>query len=229
MQPRGINQVTSERLAISESRPDSFSQASRYTAHFTGIGAPVAPGEPPTTATRLRERRVRFLCRLRHGPDLPLVPGGRPMPPVTVRVVARGPVKSKGPEAINRQLDTFKAAIGRSGAAVEEAFVPVLGTRLARPLHLQRILPDRGRIPVRAGRRAARGIPGGRGGRLHLADRRPGLARLVGHAEARTLGRGLSPIRPAAHRCRQPRARRHSRGKRALSFVLGQLARPAHP
>src|SRR5437667_6141649 len=48
------------------------------------------------------------------------------MPPVTVRVVARGPVKSKGPEAINRQLDTFKAAIQHSGAAVEEAFVPVL-------------------------------------------------------------------------------------------------------
>jgi len=43
-----------------------------------------------------------------------------------VRVVARGPVKSKGPEAINRQLDTFKAAIERSGATVEEAFVPVL-------------------------------------------------------------------------------------------------------
>jgi hypothetical protein len=49
-----------------------------------------------------------------------LVPGEKPMPPVTVRVVARGPVKSKGPEAINRQLDTFKAAIERSGATVEE-------------------------------------------------------------------------------------------------------------
>jgi 5-methyltetrahydropteroyltriglutamate--homocysteine methyltransferase len=48
------------------------------------------------------------------------------MPPVTARVVARGPVKSKGPEAINRQLDTFKAAIERAGVNVEEAFVPVL-------------------------------------------------------------------------------------------------------
>jgi hypothetical protein len=45
------------------------------------------------------------------------------MPPVTVRVVARGPVKSKGPEAINRQLDTFKAAIERSGAKVTEAII----------------------------------------------------------------------------------------------------------
>jgi 5-methyltetrahydropteroyltriglutamate--homocysteine methyltransferase len=57
---------------------------------------------------------------------LSLVPGEKPMPPVTVRVVARGPVRSKGPEAINRQLDAFKAAIARSGAAIEEAFVPVL-------------------------------------------------------------------------------------------------------
>jgi hypothetical protein len=43
-----------------------------------------------------------------------LVPGETPMLPVTVRVVARDPVRSKGPEAINRQL--FKAAIARSGA-----------------------------------------------------------------------------------------------------------------
>ena len=48
------------------------------------------------------------------------------MPPVTARVVARGQVKSKGPEAINRQLDTFKASIAQSGANIEEAFVAVL-------------------------------------------------------------------------------------------------------
>jgi 5-methyltetrahydropteroyltriglutamate--homocysteine methyltransferase len=55
-----------------------------------------------------------------------LVPGEKPMPPVTVRVVARSPVKSKGREAINRQLDTFKVAITRAGANVDEAFVAVL-------------------------------------------------------------------------------------------------------
>jgi len=82
-------------------------------------------------------------------------PGETPMPPMTERVVARGPLKSKGPDAINRQLDTFKAAIERSGATVEEAFVPVLAPGLARPFHLQRILPDRGGIPVRPGRRGA--------------------------------------------------------------------------
>ncbi len=100
-----------------------------YTAHFTGIEArPVAPGEPPTTrhSTRERDEFPDFYADCDRAGTLFLVPGEKPMPPVTVRVVARGPVKSKGPEAINRQLDTFKAAIARSGAAVEEAFVPVL-------------------------------------------------------------------------------------------------------
>jgi len=55
-----------------------------------------------------------------------LVPGEKPMPPATVRVVARGPVKSKGPEAINRQLHTFKAAIERSGAKGRGGVVAVL-------------------------------------------------------------------------------------------------------
>jgi 5-methyltetrahydropteroyltriglutamate--homocysteine methyltransferase len=54
------------------------------------------------------------------------VPGEKPMPPMTERVVARGPVKSKGPAAINRQIDAFKAAIARAGVPVEEAFIPVL-------------------------------------------------------------------------------------------------------
>jgi hypothetical protein len=88
----------------------------------------VAPDEPPTTrhSTRERDEFPDFYADCDRAGTLFLVPGERPMPPVTVRVVARGPVKSKGPEAINRQLDTFKAAIEASGAAVEEAFVPVL-------------------------------------------------------------------------------------------------------
>jgi len=126
-----------------------------YTAHFTGIEArPVARDEPPTTrhSTRERDEFPDFYADCDRAGTLFLVPGERPMPPVTVRVVARGPVKSKGPEAINRQLDTFKAAIERSGVAVGEAFRPRIGTRLARPFYLQRILQDRGRIPVRPGR-----------------------------------------------------------------------------
>jgi hypothetical protein len=54
------------------------------------------------------------------------VPGEKPMPPMTERVVARGPVKSKGPQAINREIDAFKAVIDRSGSKVEEACIAVL-------------------------------------------------------------------------------------------------------
>jgi 5-methyltetrahydropteroyltriglutamate--homocysteine methyltransferase len=93
----------------------------------------VAPGEPPATrhSTRERDEFPDFYGDLDRAGTLFLVPGEKPTPPVTVRVVARDPVKSKGPEAINRQLDTLPArhlkgrdrALGRS---VEEAFVPVL-------------------------------------------------------------------------------------------------------
>ena len=96
-----------------------------YTAHFTGVEArPVAAGEPPTTrhSTRERDEFLDFYADMDNAGTLFLVPGEKPMPPITVRVVARDPIKSKGPEAINRQLDTFKAAIERSGAKVEEAF-----------------------------------------------------------------------------------------------------------
>jgi 5-methyltetrahydropteroyltriglutamate--homocysteine methyltransferase len=100
-----------------------------YSAHFAGVEArPVAEGEPPTTrhSTRERDAFPDFYGDMDRAGTLFLVPGERPMPPVTVRVVARGPVKSKGPEAINRQLDAFKAAIAQAGTAVDEAFVPVL-------------------------------------------------------------------------------------------------------
>jgi hypothetical protein len=85
-----------------------------YTAHFTGIEArSVGTGEPPTTrhSTRERDEFPDFYADMDRAGTLFLVPGEKPMPPVTQRVVARGPVKSKGTEAINRQLDTFKAAI----------------------------------------------------------------------------------------------------------------------
>ena len=75
-----------------------------YTAHFTGIEArPVAPGEPPTTrhSTRERDEFPDFYADCDRAGTLFLVPGEKPMPPVTMRVVARGPVRSKGPAAIN--------------------------------------------------------------------------------------------------------------------------------
>ncbi len=100
-----------------------------YAAHFTGLEArPVAPGEPPTTrhSTRERDEFPDFYAACDNAGTLFLVPGEKPAPPITERVVATGPIKSRGPAAIQRQIDGFKAAVERSGAAVEEAFIPVL-------------------------------------------------------------------------------------------------------
>ena len=54
------------------------------------------------------------------------IPGERPRPPARERIIVSGPVKSKGTAVTKRQLECFKAAITRSGIAVDEAFVPAL-------------------------------------------------------------------------------------------------------
>jgi 5-methyltetrahydropteroyltriglutamate--homocysteine methyltransferase len=100
-----------------------------YAAHFTGIEVrPVKPGEPPTTrhSTRERDDFRQFYADMDKLGTLFFVPGEKPMPVQTDRVVVRGPLKSKGPEAINREIDAFKAAIARAGVKVEEAFIAVL-------------------------------------------------------------------------------------------------------
>ncbi len=100
-----------------------------YAAHFTGLEArPVKLGEPPTTrhSTRERDEFRDFYADMDKLGTLFFVPGEKPMPPTTERVIARGPVKSRGPQAINREIDAFRAAIDRSGSKVEEAFIAVL-------------------------------------------------------------------------------------------------------
>ena len=100
-----------------------------YAAHFTGLEArPVKLGEPPTTrhSTRERDEFRDFYADMDKLGTLFFVPGEKPMPPMTERVIARGPVKSRGPQAINREIDAFRAAIDRSGSKVEEAFIAVL-------------------------------------------------------------------------------------------------------
>jgi 5-methyltetrahydropteroyltriglutamate--homocysteine methyltransferase len=100
-----------------------------YAAHFTGLEArPVKVGEPPTTrhSTRERDEFRDFYADMDKLGTLFFVPGEKPMPPMTERVIARGPVKSRGPQAINREIDAFRGAIDRSGSKVEEAFIAVL-------------------------------------------------------------------------------------------------------
>ena len=100
-----------------------------YAAHFTGIEArPVRSDEPPTSrhSTRERDDFREFYEDMDKIGTMFFVPGEKPMPPMTERIIAHGPLTSKGPEAINRELAAFKAAIQRSGVKVDEAFVAVL-------------------------------------------------------------------------------------------------------
>ena len=54
------------------------------------------------------------------------VPGERPTPPERECTVARGPIKSKGTAALAQEIAAFKAALARSGRAVDETFFCVI-------------------------------------------------------------------------------------------------------
>ncbi len=54
------------------------------------------------------------------------VPGEKPLPPDRERMIATGPIRAKGTEAIDRELAAFKAAIARAGTKVDEAFFCVI-------------------------------------------------------------------------------------------------------
>ena len=79
-----------------------------------------------------------------------------------------GPVSYTGHERLRRDLELLRAAVGDTATGP--------GLRLrggAERGGRQRVLPDRGGLPGRGGRRAARGVRGHRRGGLHPADRRP--------------------------------------------------------
>ncbi|HUZ72057.1 MAG TPA: cobalamin-independent methionine synthase II family protein [Stellaceae bacterium] len=100
-----------------------------YAQHFAGVTArPVRPDEVGTTreSTRERDEFRQFYADMDRARTMFFVPGEKPFQPIQERVVANGPIKSKGAEAIQRELDTFKAAIAQAGVAVDEAFVAVL-------------------------------------------------------------------------------------------------------
>jgi hypothetical protein len=127
---------------------------------------------------------------------------------------------------LDPQLDADPPRQQRSGAAVEEAFVPVLApgwldhfifneyykTEDEFLFALAPALGEEYRAVVAAGFV------------LQIDD--PGLPDWWDMLKPEPT---VEAYRQFAHRCRQPRAGRHSRGAGALSFVLGQLAWAAHP
>ena len=100
-----------------------------YGRHLTGIETRrLKPGEPVSTrvSTRERDEFVEFYKDLDGTGTIFHVPGEKPMPPDTVKMIATGPVKPKGTAALGQEIEAFKTAIGKAGRAVDEAFFCVI-------------------------------------------------------------------------------------------------------
>ena len=100
-----------------------------FDQQMTGLSTRLLkPGEVGSMRELTRERdvfRTLYADMDRVG-TIACVPGERPRPPTRERIIVNGPIKSRGTAAMQRQLDCFKAAIARSGVALDEAFVPAL-------------------------------------------------------------------------------------------------------
>jgi 5-methyltetrahydropteroyltriglutamate--homocysteine methyltransferase len=100
-----------------------------YSRHLTGLETrPLKPGETGSTRTNTRERDefVQFYRDLDATGTIFHVPGEKPMPPERERMIATGPVKSKGTAALAQEIEAFKAAVARAGRNVEETFFCVI-------------------------------------------------------------------------------------------------------
>jgi 5-methyltetrahydropteroyltriglutamate--homocysteine methyltransferase len=100
-----------------------------YDQQMSGLSTrPLKPGEVAAMRESTRERdvfRTLYADMDRVG-TIACIPGERPIPAARERMIVSGPVKTKGTATTERQLACFKAAIARSGVAVDEAFVPAL-------------------------------------------------------------------------------------------------------
>ncbi|HUB95350.1 MAG TPA: hypothetical protein VL993_05505, partial [Stellaceae bacterium] len=101
-----------------------------YAAHFDGLERrPLKPGEFASSRETTRERDAfpEFYGDMDRAKTMFFVPGERPVVNPTERVVVRAPLKSKGADAIKREIGTFKEALAQlGGAAPKEAFLAVL-------------------------------------------------------------------------------------------------------
>ena len=100
-----------------------------YSRHLTGLATrPLKPGEPGSTRTFTRERDefAQFYKDLDATGTIFHVPGEKLMPPERERMIATGPVKSKGTAALAQEIEAFKAGIAKTGRVVDEAFFCVI-------------------------------------------------------------------------------------------------------
>jgi hypothetical protein len=95
-----------------------------FDQQMTGLGTrPLRPGEVGSMRESTRERDVfhTLYADMDRVGTIACIPGERPRPPTRERIIVTGPLKTRGTAATQRQLDCFKAAIARSGVALDEA------------------------------------------------------------------------------------------------------------
>jgi 5-methyltetrahydropteroyltriglutamate--homocysteine methyltransferase len=100
-----------------------------FSRHLTGIETrPLRPGETGSTRTHTRERDefIQFYKDLDATGTIFHVPGEKPMPPERERVIATGPVKSKGTAALAQEIEALKTAVAKAGRRPEETFFCVI-------------------------------------------------------------------------------------------------------
>ena len=130
----GIDQVVGKQLelgidCIGDGEFWKARSIAYYSRHLTGLETrPLKPGETGSTRTFTRERDefAEFYKDLDGTGTIFHVPGEKPMPPERERMIATGPVKSKGTSAIAQEIETLKAAVARAGRAVDETFFCVI-------------------------------------------------------------------------------------------------------
>ena len=166
--------------------------------------APTARASPNSTPSSMRARRRR----------------------PTSESICVGPIAYTGQAELQRDIDNFKAAL--KGVKVEEAFLPV-----AAP---SSVIPDRKNEYYKSDEELQMAIAEAMhteykmivdaGFLVQLDDARAAVTYRP-HGAAHDL-RGIPQLARAPGRDHEPCARGHSRGPRALSRLLGQLARAAH-
>ena len=193
----------------------------------SGPARPARRGPTPASATSSRSS-TRIPTQ---AGTIFYVPGERPTPPERECTVATGPIKSKGTAALAQEIDGVQGGdrAGRAARWTRRSSACIAPGWLDHFIYNEYYKTDEEFIfaLAEALREEYLAIVERR---LHPADRRSRPRRLVGHAQAGAERRGISrQVCQAAHRCHQPCAEGHSGRPRALSPVLGLLARPAHP
>ena len=213
------------RLPLSDGEMSKTSFLGYTDDRLTGFASTTAATDPSMALTaaggawarRVDSRREWRAFREYYTEYLP-----REMPMATPPTAVPGPHRLQGPGGAREGPDHLQGGVaGRHGGRGLRAGDRA-GHGRARP---ESLLQDGRRVRLRHRRGAAHGVPGDRGCRLHLADRRSGPGRDVGHADPGAAARGVPQDAGAQPRSTEPRAGRHPRGPRALPPGAGEAGR----